>query len=156
MSQASANSHRRGSTVVEAALILLPFMAFVCAIIDVSLIVFMKNTVRYAARAGVRYGITGQTQPGLCQDASIKAEVQRNASGFLAGSDNLNRIQVRYYDPVTFALAENRPGNIVEVSVNDLPWSWIVPIWHSADPVRIGASSTDVLESAPNGVVPCR
>ena len=155
MSQANANSHRRGSTVVEAALILLPFMAFVCAIIDVSLVMFMKNTVRYATRAGVRYGITGQTQSGMCQDASIKAVVQRNASGFLAGSTNLNRIQVRYYDPVTFEPATNRPGNVVEVSVGELPWSWLVPIWHSPDPVRISSSSTDVLESAPNGVVPC-
>jgi hypothetical protein len=147
---------RKGSTIVEAALIMLPFMAFVCAVIDSSLVIFMKNTVRQAAREGVRYGITGQTRTGMCQDASIKAVVQEKSAGFLAGTTGANRIQVEYYNPQTFAPAQNRPGNIVEVSIVNMPWSWIVPIWHSSAPIRINASVAGVLEAAPNGVMPCR
>ena len=147
---------RRGSTVLEAGLVLLPLMAFVCAAIDSSLVMFMKNTVRHATREGVRYAITGQTEAGMCQDQSIKTVVQRKALGFLAGSAGLERIQVAYYDPETFAAAQNRPGNVVEVSVVGLPWSWIVPVGRPSRQIQISAASLDILESAPNGIVPCR
>src|SRR5690349_14304848 len=103
MASDSTSSRQRGASVVEAALILLPFFGFICATIDCSLVIFMKNTVRQAAREGVRYGITGQTRPGLCQDASIKAVVQEKAAGFLAGTTGASRIRVQYYDPQTFA-----------------------------------------------------
>jgi Flp pilus assembly protein TadG len=149
-------SGQRGSTMVEAALIFLPLMAFVCAVIDGSMVMFVKNSVRHAVHEGVRYGITAQIEPGLCQENSIKTIVQRNAMGLLDGSTGLSRIQVNYYDPNTFAASTNRPGNIVEVSVTQLPWSWIVPIWHISGPVNISAASSDILESAPNGIMPCR
>ena len=148
--------HQRGSTVVESALVLFPLFAFVCATIDTSLVIFMKNTVRQAAREGVRYGITAQTMPGMCQDDSIKKLVQDRAAGFLAGESGASHIQVQYYDPQTFTPAENRPGNIVEVSIVNLPWSWIVPIWKSPGEIQINAAVTGILEAAPNGVMPCR
>lgn len=150
------NKRRRGSAVVEAALIFLPLFAFIFAVIDISLVIFMKNTIRQAAREGVRYGITAQTRSGMCQDDSIKAVVQENAAGFLSGSSGLSHIQVQYYDPQTFAAAGNRPGNIVEVSVTNLPWSWIVPLWHDAGQIQVSASVAGLLEAAPNGVMPCR
>lgn len=147
---------RRGSTVVESALILLPLFGFVCASVDSSLIIFMKNTVRQAAREGVRYGITAQTLPGMCQDDSIKTVVQHRAAGFLAGATGASRIQVQYYDPQTFAPAQNRPGNIIEVSIVNLPWSWVVPLWTTPGNIQINAAVTGILEAAPNGVMPCR
>ena len=147
---------RRGSTVVESALILLPLFGFVCATIDSSIVIVMKNTVRQAAREGVRYGITAQTLPGMCQDDSIKSVVQDKAAGFLAGASGASRIQVQYYDPQTFAPAQNRPGNIVEVSIVNLPWSWIVPIWKAPGEIQINAAVTGIMEAAPNGVMPCR
>jgi hypothetical protein len=146
---------QRGSTVVEAALILLPLMAFVCAVIDASMVMFVKNTLIHATREGVRYAITSRTEPGMCQDASIKSIVQRNSFGFLNGTQGLARIQVEYLHPQTFQPAANRAGNIVQVSVVGMPWSWIVPIWHNSSSVAVSASASDILESQPAGS-PCR
>jgi hypothetical protein len=154
MSDGRAN--RQGSAALEAALIIVPLLAFICAVIDASMVMFMKNTMRQAAREGVRYAITGRTEAGMCQDASIKSIVQRSSMGFLDGTHGLDRIDVSYFDPKTFTASDNRPGNIVQVSIRNLPWSWIVPIWHSSAPVRISAASSDVLELAANRVVPCR
>lgn len=155
-SEVGEKRSQRGSAVVEAALLLLPFFVLVCGVIDSSMVIFLKNTVRHATREGVRYAVTGQLQSGMCQDDSIKSVVQQSAAGFLAGTEGLSRIQVSYYNPETFAAAENRPGNIVEVAVVGLPWSWIVPIGHDQTSMGISASSSDLLEAAPNGVVPCR
>ena len=62
-------------------------------------------------------------------DASIKTVVQSNALGFLRGSAGLEKIIIRYYQPDTFAVtAYNWPGNLVEVSVENFQWKWIVPL----------------------------
>jgi hypothetical protein len=100
------------------------------------MVMFIKNTMRQATREGVRYAITGRTEPGMCQDDSIKAVVQRSAMGFLAGDEGAERIEIAYYDPETLVPAANTPGNIVKVSVVRLPWSWIVPILRSEAPWR--------------------
>src|SRR5579883_2246928 len=96
-------SHRRkrqgGSVILESAFVFVPFLAIVLGIIDISVAIFLKNTIQYAVREGVRYGITGQTMTGQCQDASIKSVVQANAMGFLNGSSNLNLISITYYNP---------------------------------------------------------
>ena len=57
---------------MEAALAMLPLMAFFGGIVDVSFAVF-KNTLRFAVRQGVRYAVTSQTTAGKCPDASIKS-----------------------------------------------------------------------------------
>lgn len=154
-------SQQGGSAILEAAFVFVPFLALVLGIIDVSVAIFLKNTIQYAVREGVRYAITGQTTGGQCQDASIKSVVQTNAMGFLNGSTNLALISVTYYDPTTLlvqsGVGSNRGGNIVQVSVTGLSWIWMAPLLHAnAGSVLLSASSADVLESPPNGVIPCR
>jgi Flp pilus assembly protein TadG len=147
---------QRGNAILEAGLVLTALMVFVCGIIDVSMVLFIKNTISHATREGARYAITMRTEPDMCQEASIKQVVQRQSMGFLSSSANAARIQVNFYDPQTFAASNNRAGNVVKVSVDSLPWSWIVPFGHMTGPATLSATSSDVLEAPANGVTPCR
>lgn len=131
-------------------------------IIDVSVAIFMKNTMQYAVREGVRYAITGQTLSGLGQIDSVKTVVQQNGMGFLAGTTGLNRVSVTFYSPSTTpplqqvtGVGSNNTGNVVRVAVNGLSWAWMAPVGHSAaGPLSISAASCDVMEAPPNGVLP--
>lgn len=144
---------KRGNIFVELALVLMPVLALLLAIIDFALPIFLRSTFTHAVREGVRYGITFQTMPGLSQTDSIKRVVQTNAAGFLNGSSGLSRIQVKYYSPVTFlevtGPAANADGNVVEVSVTGYSWSMIAPVWRANTPISVGAVSSDRLEVLP-------
>lgn len=144
-----------GNTSVETALVLLPLLALIFAIIDFSVAIFVRSTLQHATREGVRYAVTYQTIGGLGHDASIKAVVQNASLGFLGGPDGANKIHIRYFDPVTFQeVPDNSPGNLVEVSVEGFRWSWIVPLWRSSSPVTIAARSSDRMEGLPGGQSP--
>ncbi len=148
---------RRGGALVELPLVLIPLVALWVAIIDFSFSIFLKATFQHAVREGVRYAVTGRTEPGLGHDASIKAAVQRHAMGFLNGADGAERIHIRYYVPGTLAeTASNAGGNIVEVSVEGYTWDWIAPILRSATPLTIAARSSDRMEAPPGGIPPAR
>src|SRR5580693_1819093 len=161
---------RRGNTMLELALILTPMFALLLAIVELSLPIFKKSTFQDAVREGVRYGITYQTTYNgtsyASQTAAIKAVVQTNAMGFLAGTTGLNQIYVKYYLPVspftevTGTAAANADGNILEVSVQGYAHSWIAPVaWSygptnfqvTGTPLTIAASSADRLETLPVG-----
>ncbi|MFN3323346.1 MAG: TadE/TadG family type IV pilus assembly protein [Bryobacteraceae bacterium] len=147
---------QRGNALVELALVFLPLMALLLAIIDFSLPIFLWSTFTHAAREGVRYGITYRTTGGLSHSESIKRVVQQQACGFLNGESGLARIKVRYYSPVTFAEASgpqaNASGNIVEVSIEPYTQAWIAPLWRSLSPWSISVVSSDRLEVLPNGM----
>jgi Flp pilus assembly protein TadG len=149
---------RRGNTLVEAGLIILPFMALVLGITEYSLALFVRTTMQHAVREGVRYAVTYQTMPSMCQDASIKEIVRRNAMGFLKPADVTNNVFVRYYLPDTFASTTgNSPGNIVEISVENYQWRWIAPLWRTPTPMTVLSRATDRMEGLPGGVSPpCR
>ena len=146
---------QRGATLVEAALVFLPFMAMMLAIVDFSMPIFLRSTFTHAVREGVRFGITHQTTYNSVsystQTAAIQAVVQANAMGFLAGSSGLSLIQVNYYaasspfGQVT-GTGANAGGNIVEVAISGYNWGWIVPIWRTNTPLAVGGISSDRLE----------
>lgn len=148
---------RRGSGYVELALVLIPTLALLLAIVDYSIPIFLSATFNHAVLEGVRYAITFQTLPGASQSASIKQVVQSQAVGFLDGQAGLDRIQVKYYSPVTFTEvvgpAANGNGNIVEVSIVNYTWNWIVPLSRTANPLTITAISSDRLETLPQGAI---
>jgi Flp pilus assembly protein TadG len=158
MPQDHRRSGRRGNAMVELALVLLPLLAIIFAIIDFSLAVFLRSTFRHAAREGARYAVTGRTSPGVGQDASIRAVVQRNAMGFLNGSSGASKIYVRYYTPGTLVETQsNAGGNIVEVSIEGYTWSWIAPVLRRGAPVMtVLARSSDRVENSPGGISPKR
>ncbi len=160
VSRLGRRADQRGNTIVESALILLPMFAMLFAIIDFSVALFMKNTIQYAVRQGVRYAVTGQTLSGMGQDASIKSVVQQNSMGFLNGTTGASYIAISYYSPKTLAtvtgVGSNAGGNIVQISVTGFSWAWMVPLWRSAAPLAITAASSDLVETPSNGIPPNR
>ena len=97
---------------------------FVFACFDVSLAIAMQNTLTFAAKQGVSYAITSQTQSGMNHDASIKSVVVANTMGMMPylfptttghSTDPNSYISITYYNPSTLALVtgtgSNRGGN---------------------------------------------
>ena len=154
----SSRGGQKGNAFLETGLIILPFLALIMAVVDFGLAIFLQSTCQHAVREGVRYAVTYQTASGLGHDASIKAVVQRNAMGFLSGDSGAGRIHIRYYDPVTFGektgVGSNAPGSVIEVSVEDFRWDWIMPLMRSRTPLNIIARSADRMESLPTGSSP--
>ncbi len=152
---------QRGSAIVEGALVILPLMAIGFALLDYPLAIFLQNTLRNAVREGVRYAITQQTG-GSGQDAAIDGTVEANSMGFLNASDitaGTASITIQYYNPTTLTAVSgsgsNAQGNICVVTAT-LQHGWMVPIWKSAGLMTFTASSADVMEAPPNGVLPTR
>lgn len=146
--------------MVELALVLLPLMAIMMAIVDFSLPIFLRSTFTAAVREGCRFGITYQlTYNGVTystQTAAIQAVVQGNSMGFLAGAPGAALIHVHYYSPVSpfnqlSGTGANASGNILEVTIEGFTWLSIAPIWRDNTPLSIAAISADRLETLPAG-----
>jgi Flp pilus assembly protein TadG len=154
----------RGSVLVESALATLPVLALLWGIFDVGFAIFVKNTMNFAVRQGVRYAVTSQTMPGLGHDDSIKAAVRTYSLGLadaLSPDHNgMNRIQITYYDPVTLAVVSgtgsNAGGNIVVVSATGLSWAWMIPLLRDTAPLQFSVASADIMEASPIGGPPAR
>jgi len=153
---------QRGNQLVEVALIFLPLCALLFGLFDFSVAIFMRATMQTAVREGVRYAVTYDTLPSMCQDASIKQIVKNSASGFLSDPAHDTKIKVRYYDAtnltteLTGALS-NSPGNVVEIGVEGYSWSWIAPLWRSASPFVINVYAADRMEGLAGAASPpCR
>lgn len=155
---------QRGSAMLESALSILPLLALLFCVLDLSIAIFVKNTMQFAVRQGVRYAVTGQTMSGMGQDNSIKTVVKQNSIGFLdflsPNKDGMSRVSINYYNPQTLALVtgvnSNRGGNIVVVSATGLSWAWMVPLLRSATPMQFSVSSADIMEASPSAGVPAR
>ncbi len=155
---------RRGSVLVESALATLPMLALLWGIFDVAFAIFVKNTMNFAVRQGVRYAVTSQTMAGLGHDDSIKTTVRQYSLGLadaLSPDHNgMNRISVTYYDPVTLAVVtgagSNAGGNIVVVSATGLSWAWMVPLLRQAAALQFAVASADIMEASPIGGPPPR
>jgi hypothetical protein len=155
---------RRGSILVEGALATLPLLALLWGVLDVAFAIFVKNTMQFAVRQGVRYAVTSQTMPGLGQDDSIKTTVRTYSLGLadaLSPSHNgMNQIAITYYDPVSLAAVagpgSNAGGNIVVVKASGLSWAWMIPLMRNTEPLQFSVASADVMEASPSGGPPPR
>lgn len=137
-------------------MVILPLLAIGFALVDYAIALFVQNAIRNAVREGVRFAITQQTGSSG-QDAAVMSTVEANSVGFLT---NTNYISISYLNgttllPVT-GVGSNAQGNICVVSVSNYPFSWIGPIWRAPDNVSFNASSSDVMEAPPNGILPSR
>lgn len=150
--------------MVEGALVMIPLLAILFGVLDLSIAIFVKNTVQFAVCQGVRYAVTSQTMTGLGQDASIKSVVQSYTMGFLdaLSPDHIgaNRLSITYYDPLALTpvvgVNSNIGGNIVVVSATGLSWAWMVPLLRSAAPLQYSVSSADIMEATPVAGAPGR
>lgn len=147
--------------MLEAALILLPMMALFFAMIDVPFAIFIQNTLREAAREGVRFAITQQTGAGG-QDAAIKSVVERYSMGFLNDADitaGKSTFSITYYDGASLSpvngSGSNAQGNICVIATS-VQHSWIAPIWQGTGIFTFSASSSDVMEAPASGILPAR
>ena len=165
-SKASQRNRRRsGQVLVEMALTMLPTFALIFAFVDFGLLLFRWSTLQNAVREGCRYAITFQTTTGH-QDTSIEAVVQQYAFGMVKTTDVPQHIFVNYYTttamstPIAFASGGNVPGNIVEVSVQNISWAWLAPLsgtitggLRSTTPIGLNVYSSDILGGFPAGTV---
>lgn len=160
------NRRRSGNSLLEAVFTILPTFALIFAFVDFGLLLFRWATLQNAVREGCRYAITFQTQTGLGQNASIESVVQQYAMGIVSTTDNPQDIFVKYYSPsnlnTPLGAGGNTPGNIVEVSVQGVSWSWLaplsgsyggsVPFYRSTTPITLNVYSSDILGGYPAGV----
>jgi len=155
---------RRGSVLVESSFAFLPFLALLFGVIDIAFAIFIRNTMQFAVRQGVRYAVTSQTFPGMGQDESIKTVVRTYSMGLLDGlspkHDGNSQLSVDYYDPASLVHLDgpgsNVGGNIVVVSANGLSWAWMVPLLRSSMPLQFSVSSADIMEATPVSGAPTR
>jgi Flp pilus assembly protein TadG len=155
---------RTGNALLEAVFTLLPTFALIFAFIDFGLLLFRWSTLQEAVREGCRYAITFQTATGLGQNASIEAIVQQYAMGLVTPTDTPQHIFVNYYSVsnlnTPIASGGNVPGNIVQVSVQNISWAWIAPLsgtfgsnaYRDTTPITLGVYSSDILGGYPAGV----
>jgi Flp pilus assembly protein TadG len=160
------NRRRSGNAMLEGVFTILPTFALIFAFVDFGLLLFRWATLQNAVREGCRYAITFQTANGAGQDASIEAIVQQFAMGIVKTADSPQDIFVKYYSPTNLntaiASGGNVPGNIVEISVQGVSWSWIaplsgsygggVPFFRSTTPITLNIYSSDILGGYPAGV----
>ena len=149
---------------MESSFVLLPLLALLFGIIDIAFAVFVRDTVQFAVRQGVRYAVTSQTMTGMGQDQSIKTVVNTYSMGLLNGlsptHNGMAQISIQYYDPVSLAqvtgVGSNIGGNIVVVSCTGLSWAWMAPLRRSSTPMQFSVSSADIMEATPIAGAPAR
>jgi Flp pilus assembly protein TadG len=167
-----------GNALIEGAFTILPTFALIFAFIDFGLMLFRWTTLQNAVREGARYAITYQTAldsggnpTNTNQDDAIKAVVQRYAMGLVKTTDSPAHIFVNYYDaqdPATANLTApvgsggNVPGNVVEVSVKNVSFSWLAPLsgsfgWgipftRSTTPLTLNVYGYNIMGGLPAGV----
>jgi Flp pilus assembly protein TadG len=158
-------NRRKGQAAMETVLVIVPLIFILLAIIDVSVAIFIMDTLEYAARQGVRYAVTGQTSGAQQQNASIRQVVRDNSLGFLGPSVPDSQITITYYALVTAGanantwqqvtgVGANSNGNLVRVSVVGFSWAWMVPYLWGESALSMNAASADISSACVSGVCP--
>lgn len=170
---------RKGSEMIEFTLAFLPLIAIMFVLADSAWAIFVKSTLEYAVRAGVRQGITitgtQATAANSNQTAMVKSIVQQNALGLLSGATGLAKIKVNYFLPpaansnaamtdVSTQADGNAGLNVMQVSVQNYTLPSLVPrifTWKTAadgSAVSVAAVAADLIEpgqdSPPIGAAP--
>jgi Flp pilus assembly protein TadG len=158
------NRRRSGNALLESVFTILPTFALIFAFVDFGLLLFRWATLQEAVREGCRYAITFQTATGEGQNASIESIVQQYSMGLVTTADSPQHIFVNYYSVsnlnTPIASGGNVPGNIVEVSVQNISWAWLAPIsgtfgsnaFRDTTPIALSVYSSDILGGYPAGV----
>jgi len=170
-----------GSSILELALYLLPAMALIISFVNLGLALFSWVTLQNAVREGSRYAITYQTDSSGTQVQSIKDATANAALGLVSSTATVSTagsppyVQVKFFLPptatdatatdVTGQTGQNNSGNIVQVSVQNYPLTWLAPItgtsgtntspfWTASSSLIVNTYSLEVLGGAPTGGIP--
>jgi Flp pilus assembly protein TadG len=138
--------------MIEFALCFLLFMAVVFGFSQLAMAVWMKSTLHFAVREGIRFAITGRVLSGSGHDASIKEVIRRRAGGILTTQQATNLITIQYYNPLGVATSSNAGGNTIVLTVNNFPvpmltgqaLSWV------GKPITVSAKAVGRQEPYPN------
>ncbi len=150
---------------MESAFTLIPTFALIFAFVDFGLMLYRWSSLQNAVREGVRYAITFQRNGSLGQTASIKQVVERNSMRLVRTTDTPQHIFVKFYSKTApdtpIASGGNIPGNIVEVSVQNVSWNWIaplsgsyggrIPFYRTRSPFNLKVYAFDLLGGYPVG-----
>lgn len=166
--EVSERRRRRGcgNSLIETVFTMLPTFALIFAFVDFGLLIFRWTTLQNAVREGCRYAVTFQTQTGLGQDASIKNVVGQYAMNVVTATDTPAHIFINYYTTTNMttpiATGGNIPGNIIEVSVQNVSWQWLaplsgsfgagIPFLRSTTPITLAVYSSDIMGGYPAAV----
>lgn len=144
----------RGSTLVEFALVLIPFFTLILLLINLAWAIFTQATIQEAVREGVRVGVTATAGTGC---STVTCTVQSTVMTYSFGLiPNTSDITVTYYSPnggtltpVTGSEADVG-GNIIQVSVTGLTIHAMSPLWLTQKSLVVGATASDIIESNPS------
>jgi Flp pilus assembly protein TadG len=89
--------HQRGVAAIEFALVVVPFIAMLFAIIETAIVFFASQVLETAVAESARLILTGQAQSGGFNQTTFKAEVCKRISGLFNCSGGI------YVDVRTFA-----------------------------------------------------
>ena len=104
----------RGATLVEAALITPLLLLLTFAIIDFGYLFFVHLSLESGVSQATRYGITGQTLPGLTRTDSMKA-MMRSATPTLTIPDE--SFEFSHLAGGAWAAGTGGPGDIEKLSI---------------------------------------
>jgi hypothetical protein len=104
----------RGATLVEAAIITPLLLLLTFAIIDFGWLFFVHLSLESGVSQATRYGITGQTMPGLTRTDSIKA-VMRDATPTLTIPDE--SFTFSHLSGGAWVAGTGGPGDIEKLSI---------------------------------------
>ena len=170
MKTSNRRIRERGAEALEFTLVILPLLAVLTVLLDVSWAIFAKSTLQRAVRVGVRNGVTitsTQATGGQCLTDMVKSTVQANSMGLLSGASGLSKIKVNYLQPPPASSAAaatdvstqadgNTPGNIMQVSVQNyslLPLAPRIFDWNTTPdrtPMNLTVYSADRIEPSRN------
>ena len=102
---------QQGSTLVEAALVMLSFLLLVIGILDAGRLYFVYNSLSNAVREGTRYAMV---HGGESYDPATEEQIKNvivNAAAGVDGAQLFNQIQIDWEDAT-----EKSPGTYVTIT----------------------------------------
>jgi Flp pilus assembly protein TadG len=136
---------RRGATVVETALVLLPLLALLFGIFEYGRLLMDWNLLNNAAREGCRYALVNNT------NTSINANVQGIVTGYMAGRDaSFSSFTVTVsgtHSGVSTPVNNLAPGDLITVTVSgNYRFMNIIPLISMPSLFSLNSSVTMVCE----------
>jgi Flp pilus assembly protein TadG len=130
-----------GAVLVEFAFVLLPTMGFMFLLMALAWVIFAWACVQEGVREGARTAVTCSPSSGL--NTAVQQTVQQYSFGFA----DANNVQVDYLDASTLKQKTGLiySGDVVKVSISNLPVSTFAPIMGITSPLYVSASAADVM-----------
>jgi Flp pilus assembly protein TadG len=127
-------NRRRGSTMLEGALVMTTFVILLVGAMDFGRLGFAYSSVTYAAHQAARFAATNGSSSG---HAASAAAIQSNADGNLIGLNAANLTVSVTWTP------NNNPGSQVQVVVSYGFKPLVVPI--SSSSINLKSTAVDII-----------